>query len=136
PYIYEYDGVSIIHAENPGNVAIPTPPQTPIFSGFGHAGGQNSHNLKLVELNGQPHLTFFNGVDELDGNRGNDIIMDNTYHTVATVQSGNGWAANDVYEFTVLPDGTAIATIFESVQYNLSRYGVDQLVGWVVEGIV
>jgi hypothetical protein len=42
---------------------------------------------------------------------------------------------NDIHEFTVLPGNTAITTVFEPVQYNLSAYGVSQPVGWVLEGI-
>ena len=61
--------------------------------------------------------------------------MDSTFHIVATVQSGNGRAPNDIHEFTVLPGGTAITTVFEPVQYDLSAYGVSQPVGWVLEGI-
>jgi len=47
--------------------------------------------------------------------------MDSTYRTVATVQSGNGRAPNDIHEFTVL---LAITTVFEPAQYDLSAYGV------------
>ena len=61
--------------------------------------------------------------------------MDSTFRIVATVQSGNGRAPNDINEFTVLPGGTAITTVFEPVQYDLSAYGVSQPVGWVLEGI-
>ncbi|OCK96831.1 uncharacterized protein K441DRAFT_713633 [Cenococcum geophilum 1.58] len=86
-----------------------------VYSGFGH-----------------PHLSFYNGQYLIGGGRGHGIIMDSTYRTAATVQSGNGRAPNDIHEFAVLP---AIATVFEPAQYDLSAYGVSQPVGWVLEGI-
>ena len=61
--------------------------------------------------------------------------MDSAYRTVAAVQSENGRAPNDIHEFAVPPGGTAITTVFEPVQYDLSAYGVSQPVGWVLEGI-
>jgi hypothetical protein len=36
--------------------------------------------------------------------------------------------ANDAHEFTVLEDGTALTTIFESAQYDLSSYGRNQTI--------
>jgi len=61
--------------------------------------------------------------------------MDNSYHIVQTVSSGLGRASNDVHEFTVLSGGTAIITIYQPTQYDLSSFGLNQSVGWVVEGI-
>jgi hypothetical protein len=51
--------------------------------------------------------------------------MDNTYETVKTVHSGNGRAANDQHEFNVLPGGkSALITIYEPIQYDMSAYGI------------
>jgi hypothetical protein len=61
--------------------------------------------------------------------------MDETYNIVDTVQSGLGRTANDVHEFTVLPNGNAITTIFQPTQYDLTSYGVEQPVGWVLQGV-
>ena len=61
--------------------------------------------------------------------------MNQKYSTVASVQSGNGRAPGDVHEFTVLPGGTALMTIFQPRPYDLSPYGVNQQIGWVVDGI-
>ena len=61
--------------------------------------------------------------------------MDSTYSVVTSVQPGLGKTGTDVHEFTVLPDGTALTTIFQPTQYDLSAYGVLQPVGWVLQGI-
>lgn len=52
-----------------------------------------------------------------------------------TVSSGLGRAPNDLHEFTVLDSNSAISTIFQQNQYDLSNYGISQPYGWVVEGI-
>jgi len=61
--------------------------------------------------------------------------MDNSYSTVLTVQSGLGRAPSDVHEFSVLPGGTALTTIFQPTPYDLTSFGVQQPIGWVVQGI-
>ena len=94
---------------------MPTIVQNLVYSGFGHVGGASTHDIKLTTYKGQPHLSFYNGKDLIGGGRGHGIIMDSTYRIVATVQSGNGRAPNDIHEFTVLPGGTAITTVFEPV---------------------
>ena len=106
--------------------------QNLVYSGFGHVGGASTHDIKLTTYKGQPHLSYYNGKDLIGGGRGHSIIMDSTYRTAATV---HGRAPNDIHEFTVLPGCTAITTVFEPVQYDLSAYGVSQPVGWVLEGI-
>ena len=61
--------------------------------------------------------------------------MDNTYHVVQSVEPGLGRTAGDSHEFTVLPGGTAITTIQQPTQVDLTAFGVEQLVGWVLQGI-
>lgn len=65
--------------------------------------------------------------------------MDSSYHTVQTVTSGNGRAPNDVHEFSVINAGsTAIITIFHPTQYDLSSFGLQNIIqpwGWVIQGI-
>lgn len=61
--------------------------------------------------------------------------MNEQYETVATVQTSNGRTSFDIHEFTVLPGGTALTTIFQPTQYDLTPYGVEQPVGWVIQGI-
>lgn len=114
--------------------------QNLIYSGYGSAGGQYEHDLKIAEYDGQPHMTYYSGIDETGGNKGHGIIMNSAYHTVQTVCSGFGRAPNDVHEFTVIDGGSsAITTIFEPTQYDLSSYGLiqpaNQPWGWVLQGV-
>lgn len=59
--------------------------------------------------------------------------MDQHYKTIASVQSGLGRAPADVHEFTVLPGGTALMTIFQPRPYDLTSFGVSQPIGWVID---
>jgi hypothetical protein len=61
--------------------------------------------------------------------------MDQHYRTIVSVQSGQGRAPADVHEFTVLPGGTALMTIFQPTPYDLTSFGVNQPIGWVIDGI-
>ena len=107
-----------------------------VYSGFGSA-GFDTINLKIAQFQGKTHLTYFNGDNQnaLSGTRGHGVIVDSSYRTVTTVAAGLGRTSNDAHEFTVLEDGTAIATVYQPIQYDLSQYGVNQALGWVVEGI-
>lgn len=114
--------------------------QNLIYSGYGSTGGEYEHDLKVTEYDGAPHMSYYSGNDPTGGNRGHGIIMDNNYHTVQTVSSGLGRTSNDVHEFSVIDGGSsAITTIFQPTQYDLSDYGLaqpsDEPWGWVVQGI-
>jgi hypothetical protein len=61
--------------------------------------------------------------------------MNNRYQTIGTVAPGLGRTSADVHEFTVLPGGTALTTIFQPTPYDLTSYGVNQPIGWVINGI-
>jgi Arylsulfotransferase (ASST) len=61
--------------------------------------------------------------------------MDDRYHTIASVSPGLGRTGSDVHEFTVLPGGTALTTIFQPTPYDLTSFGVKQSIGWVIDGI-
>jgi hypothetical protein len=114
--------------------------QNLIWSGYGSTGGEYENDLKIAQYNGKPHLTYYSGNDQTSGNRGQSIILDSTYHTVQTVSSGNGRAPNDIHEFSVINSGsTAIITVFQPTQYDLTGYGLVQNMiqpwGWVLQGI-
>ena len=107
-----------------------------VFSGYGNQGGANTHDLKLTEYEGKPALSYGQIIDVHSGSRGHGVIVGKNYQTLATVFAGNGRTADDIHEFTVLPDGTALTTVFMPTQYDLSAYGVkNQSVGWVVQPV-
>jgi hypothetical protein len=78
----------------------------------------------------------YSGANGYNYARGQGVILDSTYRIVKTVHSGNGRAPSDQHEFNVLPNGkTALITIYQSVQYDLSAYGITGGQGWIMDGI-
>jgi len=86
--------------------------------------------VKTVAINfsrqlyaGEPVLTWWEGTISSTGiGQGEGVIVDQSYKTVARVQAGNGFQA-DVHEFLLTPTGTALITVFNAVQADLSAVG-------------
>lgn len=93
-------------------------------------------DFRVQQYRGQPVLTY--GVGQSTGGPGHsegwDVILDRHYHQVATVQAGNGLAA-DQHEFALTPQGTALITIYHQVPYDLSSVG-GPADGSVLDGVV
>jgi len=92
--------------------------------------------FNVVNVNGSPHLSV-NNINLASGyGHGHGLILDQSYRTYKTVEAGNGRTSSDLHEFNVLPDGkSAILTIYDQVQYDLSSYGVQGGMGWVIQGM-
>jgi len=72
---------------------------------------------------GRPVLTWWEGtISQIGTGQGVGVIVDQTYKTVARVQAGNGFQA-DVHEFLLTPQGTALITVYNPVQGDLSSVG-------------
>jgi hypothetical protein len=82
------------------------------------------------------HLCVYSGAVGAEFSRGQGIIMDSSYRTVKTVHSGNGRVPSDGHEFNVLRGGTtALITIYQPVQYDMSEYNISSSQGWIMDGI-
>jgi hypothetical protein len=80
-------------------------------------------NFRRQIYAGKPVLTWWEGAISSTGiGQGEGVIVDDTYATVARVSAGNGFQA-DVHEFLLTPKGTALITIFNPVQADLSSVG-------------
>ena len=107
--------------------------QNLVYGGFGHVGGASTHDIRLTTYKGQPHPSFYTDRILLV------VIEVMVLLWIAPTTQSLRFSLeteeppNDIHEFTVLPGDTAITTVFEPVQYNLSAYGVSQPVGWVLE---
>lgn len=130
PYIYANNGVSLCLQ----SIGISSEhAQDLIWSGFGNGGAGTSMGLSVANINGAPHL-YVNNINLASGyGHGHGLILDQSYRTYKTVEAGNGRTSSDLHEFNVLPDGkSAILTIYDQVQYDLSNYGVQGGMGWIV----
>ena len=80
-------------------------------------------NFRAQTYLGKPVLTWWEGtISKIGTGQGEGVIVDDTYTTVARVQAGNGYQA-DVHEFLLTPQGTALITIYNPVQADLSSVG-------------
>jgi hypothetical protein len=94
------------------------------------SGTNEAENLQLLQYQGKPVLTWWEGQTlTLGFGLGSDKIYDTSYRTVATIRAGNG-LQTDGHEFLLTPQGTAIIMAYSPVQADLSS------LGGAVKGIV
>jgi arylsulfotransferase ASST len=85
--------------------------------------GQAATNLQVQQLGGQPVLTWWQGRIPPQGfGQGEEIIDNSAYQEIGHVRAGNGYLA-DLHEFHITPDGTALLTVFDPIDCNLSSLG-------------
>jgi Arylsulfotransferase (ASST) len=85
--------------------------------------GNAATNLQVQQLGGQPVLTWWQGRIPPQGfGQGEEIIDNSAYQEVGHVHAGNGYLA-DLHEFHITPDGTALLTVFDPIDCNLSSLG-------------
>ncbi len=82
-------------------------------------------DFRVQQYRGRPVLTY--DVGQSTGGPGHSfgegVILDQHYHQIATVSSGNGLEQADQHEFRLTPQGTALITVYHAVPYDLSPYG-------------
>jgi len=87
------------------------------------APSQVATNLRVQQLNGAPVLTWWQGLVTVHGfGLGVDVIDDTRYRTIAEVRAGNGYAA-DLHEFQITPQGTALLSVYNAVNCDLTTAG-------------
>jgi hypothetical protein len=80
-------------------------------------------NLQVQQLDGQPVLTWWQGRIPPQGfGEGEEIIDNASYHQLGRVHAGNGYTA-DLHDFHITPQDTAVITIFNPIDCNLSEVG-------------
>jgi hypothetical protein len=80
-------------------------------------------NLQVQQLDGQPVLTWWQGYIPPQGfGQGDVIIANNAYRQIGRVHAGNGYKA-DLHDFHLTPQDTAVLTVFNPIDCNLSVVG-------------
>ncbi len=128
----------------PKTTAIPPGAQGPeIIDELGrpvwfHAvtGGDQAADFRVQRYRGQPVLTWWQGQSHTGAGHGEgvDYVVDRSYRVIATVNAGNGLAA-DTHEFRLTPEGTALIVVYHAVPFDLSPVG-GPAAGSVFDGIV
>ncbi len=87
------------------------------------AAGLAATDLQVQQLGGQPVLTWWQGRIPPQGfGQGEEIVDNGAYQEIGRVHAGNGYLA-DLHEFHITPDGTALLTVFDPIDCNLSSLG-------------
>lgn len=103
---------------------------TMILDQFGHLvwfepvadSSQIATNLRVQTYRGHPVLTYWHG-QVIDGiGYGEGVILDSSYREIATVHAG-GSAQEDLHDFTLTPEGTALITAYVPAAADLSGIG-------------
>jgi hypothetical protein len=85
--------------------------------------GEPVTDVRVQRFRGEPVLTWWQGAASKYGiGRGEGVIVDQRYRTVATVQAGNGHTI-DLHEFLLTPRGTALVTIYARQRRDLTELG-------------
>jgi hypothetical protein len=85
--------------------------------------GLSAENLSIQRYRGQDDLTWWQGtVLALGFGRGEDVVTDPGYQTVAVVRAGNGYQA-DLHDFQIVPGEVAYVTAYNLMRCNLTPVG-------------
>jgi hypothetical protein len=108
----------------------PGPSGPEIFNGNGEliwfdplGGETEATNLQVQQYDGQPVLTWWQGYIPPQGfGEGEEIIDNSSYQQVGRVRAGNGLTA-DLHDFHITSQNTALLTVFDPIDCNLSSAG-------------
>ncbi len=85
--------------------------------------GTRAGNLRVQSYEGKPVLTWWQDPLIANGSRtAGDVIANSAYQTIAVVRAGNGYQP-DLHEFQITPQGTALITVYDAIDCNLSAVG-------------
>jgi hypothetical protein len=80
-------------------------------------------NLQVQQLDGKPVLTWWQGYIPPQGfGEGEEIIDNSSYQQIGRVHAANGYKA-DLHDFHITAQDTAIVTVFDPIDCNLSVVG-------------
>ncbi len=87
------------------------------------SGDIEATNLQVQQYEGQPVLTWWQGYIPPQGfGEGEEVIDNSSYQQVGRVHAGNGHTA-DLHDFHLMADDTALLTVFDPIDCNLSAVG-------------
>jgi len=80
-------------------------------------------DLRVQRYEGRPVLTWWQEPYAAEGrDDGALVIADSSYRTIKVVRAGNGYQP-DLHAFQILPNGTAIFTVYDALRCDLRAYG-------------
>ncbi|KAK0353840.1 hypothetical protein LTR02_010564 [Friedmanniomyces endolithicus] len=97
---------------------------------------ETTTNLKVQRYRGSDYLTFWSGHKAKTMGTGSYYMLDNTYSVVHKVDAiGNGLRA-DLHEFKITSDDTALLTVYNKTQADLTKMGWFRgKHGWIIDSV-
>ena len=85
--------------------------------------GTRAADFRVQQYKGKPVLTWWQDPLISGGSsKAGEVIADSSYRTVAIVRAGNGYQP-DLHEFEITPQNTALITVYEGIDCDLSSVG-------------
>jgi hypothetical protein len=85
--------------------------------------GTRAADFRVQSYQGKPVLTWWQDPLIAGGeSKAGEVIVDSSYRQIAVVRAGNGYQP-DLHEFQITPQGTALITVFDGIDCDLSSVG-------------
>jgi hypothetical protein len=85
--------------------------------------GSRAADVRVQSYLGKQVLTWWQDPLVTAGNHKAGIVIDDSaYNQIAVARAGNGYQA-DLHEFQITPQGTALITVYDGIECNLSGVG-------------
>jgi hypothetical protein len=87
------------------------------------AHGTRAADFRVQSYDGRPVLSWWQDPLVQGGvSKAGEVIADSSYRTIATLRAGNGYQP-DLHEFQLTPRGTALITVYDGIDCDLSAVG-------------
>ncbi len=85
--------------------------------------GARAADFRVQQYEGKPVLTWWQDPLIADASKtAGEVIANSSYQDIAIVRAGNGYQP-DLHEFQITPQGTALITVYDAIDCNLSAVG-------------
>jgi hypothetical protein len=85
--------------------------------------GTRAADFRVQQYEGKPVLTWWQDPLSTGGSsKSGEVIMNSAYRRIAVVRAGNGYQP-DLHEFQITPQGTALITVYDGIDCDLSSVG-------------
>jgi Arylsulfotransferase (ASST) len=85
--------------------------------------GTRASDFRVQSYEGKPVLTWWQDPLIAGGqSKAGEVILDSSYRQLAVVRAGNGYQP-DLHEFQIAPQGTALITVYDGIDCDLSTVG-------------
>lgn len=93
-------------------------------------------NFNIQTYKGKDYITFWNGHKTGSVGQGDMVMLDSNYKVAYRIQAVGPGNTGDLHEFRLTNDGTALITVFNNTEYDLTNFGGFRPAnGWLTDGM-